>query len=107
MTTRFSEEDDWRADGEKITAPEILDTIRQCLDESSIIIEHWFYRGSHAPDRMMFDDYDAFIEYLKSRASPGDAIHVWSFAAVCCDNNELARGKCPDDKGLVPRRGAY
>jgi hypothetical protein len=47
------------------------------------------------------------LAYLDAHAFAGDAIHVWSFAAVCGDDNELASGKCPDDNGLVPTRGAY
>lgn len=102
-----SEDDDWNADGAKITAPETLDAIRRCLDDSPIIVEHWFYRGSRGPDRLIFDDYDDFLEYLNTHARAGDSIHTWNFAALCLDDNELAHGKCPDDNGLVPRRGAY
>jgi hypothetical protein len=109
MKIRFrSEADDWTADGHKITASEPLEAIRRCLeDEGPIIIEHWFYRGSCAPDRLVFDCYERFVEYLNSHAYAGDAIHVWSFAAACRNDNELAYGKCPDEDGLVPRRGAY
>jgi hypothetical protein len=98
----------WTADGRQITSSEALAAIRRCLeDEGPLIVEHWFYRGSCAPDRSVFDSYEAFGEYLDSRAAAGDAIHVWSFAAACRDDNELASGKRPDDDGLVPRRGAY
>jgi hypothetical protein len=109
MKTRFRSEDDgWTADGRKITAPEVLDTIRRCLDEEGpIIMEHWFYRGSCTPDRIVFQDFDVFAAYLETQASAGDALQVWSFAAVCKDENELASGKCPDENGLVPTRGAY
>jgi hypothetical protein len=109
MRTRFrSEGDDWVAHGPKITALESLDAIRRCLDGAGpIIVEHWFYRGSSAPERMIFDEFEAFAAYLDAHASAGDAIHVWSFAAVCRDENTLTSGKCPDDAGLVPTRGAY
>jgi len=109
MKTRFRSDDDgWTADGGKITAPEALDAIRRCLDEDgSILVEHWFYRGSCAPDRTVFNNFEAFTNYLDAHASAGDAIHVWSFAAVCRNDNELASGKCPDENGLVPSRGAY
>jgi hypothetical protein len=108
MNTRFrSEEDGWTAEGRKITTPEVLATIRRCLDDQGpVIVEHWFYRGSCAPDRLVMGDFDAFVEYLETRTSAGDAIHVWSFASVCRDDNELASGKCPDGEGLVPTRGA-
>jgi hypothetical protein len=109
MKVRFyCEADDWSPEGVKITAPENLGAIRKTLeDKGPVIAEHWFYRGSCAPDRLIFDDFDAFIEYLKNKASAGDAIHVWSFTAVCKDDNELAGGKCPDDQGRVPKKGAY
>ena len=109
MRTRFrSEADDWNPDGPKITSPENLELIRQTLeDEGPVIVEHWFYRGSRAPERLIFDDYEAFSTYLEEHAHAGDAIHVWSFAAVCKDGNRLAHGKCPDEQGLVPKRGAY
>jgi hypothetical protein len=62
MKTRFrSEDDDWSVEGRKITSPEALDAIRRCLEnEGPIIVEHWFYRGSSAPDRAVFNDFDAF-----------------------------------------------
>lgn len=109
MKTRFRGEDDgWTSDGRKITAPEALDSIRRCLDdEGPIIVEHRFYRGSCAPERSVFSDIEGFLEYLNAHASAGDSIHVWSFAAVCRDDNGLATGKCPDDDGMVPARGAY
>ncbi|MEX0716546.1 MAG: hypothetical protein WD066_08165 [Planctomycetaceae bacterium] len=109
MKTRFrAEEDGWTAEGTKITAPAALETIRQCLDEEGpIIVEHWFYRGLCAPERMVFEDFEAFAAYLDAHAIAGDAIHVWSFAAVCRDDNRLEYGKCPDENGQVPQRGAY
>ena len=109
MKTRFrSEADDWNLNGRKITSSENLEVIRKTLeDEGPIIVEHWFYRGSSAPDRFVFDEYDEFIAYLEEHAAAGDAIHVWSFAALCKDGNTIANGKCPDEEGLVPKRGAY
>ena len=109
MKTRFrSEADEWGPNGRTITSPETLGAIRHCLETNgSVIVEHWFYRGSRAPDRMVFDDYEAFIEYLDSNAFAGDAIHVWSYSDLCRSDNELVNGKCPDDDGLTPKRGAY
>ncbi len=108
MKIRFySDDDEWTTEGHKITAPENLQLIHKTLeDEGPIIVEHWFYRGASAPDRLFFEDFDEFLEYLNT-ASAGDKIHVWSFAAVCKKGNELASGKCPDDQGRVPKKGAY
>jgi hypothetical protein len=109
MKIRFyNDGDEWTTEGSKITEPENLQAIRKTLDdEGSVIVEHWFYRGSRSPDRLIFDDFDLFTQYLETKASAGDAIHVWSFAATCNDENELAYGKCPDDQGRVPKKGAY
>lgn len=104
----YSAEDDWRADGKKITSPEVLSVIRQTLDDSGpVIVEHWFYRGSRSPDRFVVDDFETLEGYLSANAKPGDAFHIWEFTAVCKDDNKLAYGKMPDPDGLVPRRGAY
>lgn len=109
MKTRFRSDDDgWTIEGKKITDSAALERIRQCLeDEGPIILEHWFYRGSCAPERLVFDNYDKFIEYLNTEAFAGDDMHIWSFAKVCGNNNTIAKGKCPDDAGMIPRMGAY
>ena len=102
------ETDEWTSDGGKILSPENLASIRETLEnEGPIIVEHWFYYGSRAPDRFIFDDFDDFVEYVQTKSRIGDAFHVWSFASVCKDGNEIARGKFPDDDGCVPRKGAY
>ena len=104
----FSEADEWATDGARITDAQHLETVRRTLeDEGPVIVEHWFYRGSSAPDRLVFDDFDDFTEYLNTHASAGDIIDAWSFSAVCTEHNRLATGKCPDDQGRVPRKGAY
>jgi hypothetical protein len=57
--------------------------------------------------RLVSDDYDAFVEYLKAGARPGDAFHVWDYADLCLDSNTLTDGKYPDAEGRVPARGSY
>ena len=104
----FSEADGWTSEGPKIDAPKNLEAIRRVLEKSGpIIVEHWFYRGASAPDRICFDDFEDFEEYLKTRAMAGDIIDVWNFADVCTRQNMIVSGKCPDDKGRVPTKGAY
>ena len=104
----FSEKDEWTTDGAKITSPENLANIKAVLeDEAPIIVEHWFYRGSSAPDRVIFDDFEDFVDYLNEKASAGDMVNVWNFGRACTQKNVLAYGKCPDDEDRVPKKGAY
>src|SRR5262245_37590742 len=102
-----NESDEWNAKTPSIMSPERLAVIREVLEESPIIVEHWFYRGGCAPDRLVFDDYERFEEHLRTRTRPGDAVHVWRYDALCRDDNTLTHGKFPDTDGLVPKRGAY
>jgi hypothetical protein len=104
----MSDPNKWLATGPNILSPANLDAIRTVLDDvGPIVVEHWFYYGSRSPDRVVFDDYEDFLEYLTHKTKPGDAIHVWSFAAVCSDKNSLTHGKVPDSEGRVPENGAY
>ena len=103
-----SEDDNWSSDGEKITDERKLAIVRQVLDNTGpILVEHWFYRGSCAPNRTVFDDYEDFIEYLQQHAKAGDAIHVWDLHPLLRDDNELVHGKCPAEDGTIPKGGAY
>ena len=104
----FSEADEWTTDGPKIDSGENLEVIRRVLEtRGPIIVKHWFYRGSSRPDYIAFDEFDEFEQYLNTKASAGDAIDVWNFADMHTEQNRLVFGKCPDDQGRVPRKGAY
>lgn len=102
-----AEVDGWGFTAPNILSPERLSLIRETMEVSSIIVEHWFYRGARSPDRSVFDDYDEFENYLHKEARPGDSILIWRFDALCRDDNALAQGKYPDTDGMVPERGAY
>jgi hypothetical protein len=106
MTIRV-EEDRWSLQGRTILAPEQRVAIRECLERSPIIVEHWYYRAGRSPQRRVFDDLEDFENYLEAQARPGDAFHVWEFAALCRDDNTVASGKYPDTDGCVPEQGAY
>jgi hypothetical protein len=57
---------------------------------------------------MVFDHLGDLTEYLQKRVSVGDSRYVWkNFATSCTDENVLTHEKYPDDKGRVPRTGAY
>jgi hypothetical protein len=109
MKTRFrSEADNWSSDGSKITDSAKLEAIRRTLEnEGPIIVEHWFYQGASAPERLIFEAFDEFETWLNEQTYAGDAIDIWSWATACQPDTRLAEGKCPDDDGLVPKGGAY
>ena len=101
------EVDEWSETGNNILAHETLEAIRLTLEETPIILEHWFYRGARSPERFVFEDFEDLLSYLKLNGRPGDAFYLWDYAAVCRRENILMNGKYPDDKGRVPKKGAY
>ena len=104
--TRGSTE--WTNEGASIVSPDNLAKIRHVLEHvGCLIVEHWHFCGSRAPDRRAFDDFEDFLDYLKQNAVAGDAIDVWSMHELCKPDNRLAEGKCPDEEGKVPKGGAY
>lgn len=104
--TRGSTE--WIAEGASIVSPDNLARIRHVLEHvGCIIVEHWHFYGSRAPDRKVFDDFEEFLAYLNQHAVAGDAVDVWSMHGLCKPDNRLAEGKCPDQEGKVPKGGAY
>ncbi len=98
------ESDDWTTEGDKITGEENLQAIRHAVEGAPIIVEHWLYRASTSPSRLVFEEFE---EYLDSHACAGDLLYVWNYAEVCKDEKAVAHGKCPADDGCVPRTGAY
>jgi hypothetical protein len=98
--------DGW-GDGPSILAADTLAALRSALEETPVIVEHWFYRGSRAPDRLVFDGADELEAYLREQTSPGDLVWAWRFDRLCRDDNALAHGKVPDADGTVPARGPY
>lgn len=109
MKTRFHDQNDnWSLEGSRINDPEKLETIRRTLsEEGPIIVEHWFYHGASAPERLVFEEFDRFETWLHEHTFAGDAVDIWSWAATCRPGQRLVEGKCPDDQGLVPKGGAY
>lgn len=99
--------DNWVKDGRNILSSDNLDNIRAELNDSPIIVERWFYRGGSSPDYHVFDDFDEFVAFLNAETCAGDSVYVWSVRKVCTDATAIAKGKCPDDDGMVPVGGAY
>ncbi|WP_164021430.1 hypothetical protein [Pyxidicoccus trucidator] len=104
----MSEADAWSETGARITDVQVLERLRTVLaEEGSVIVEHRFYRGSRAPSRRVFDDFEALSAYLKEQTRPGDSFRMWSFESTCTDARVLEMGKVPDKLGRVPQGGAY
>jgi hypothetical protein len=104
MTLRV-ESDDW-APRPNILDETTLAKVQRVLEESPIIVERWFYRGGSSPERLVFEEFDAFVAYVRA-ARPGDAFDVWRFDVLCRSDNRFVEGKRPDADGAVPKRGAY
>jgi len=105
---RFSEADDWGQSNPSITEEMTLKRILGALDQGRLLlVEHRFYRAASAPDWTVFSDYDLFKEYLKERCHAGDAIHVFDITDSIQDGKQLVYGKCPNEKGETPAKGAY
>ncbi len=101
-------DEEWSTEGRNIMSPDRLSAIRDVLENvGPVIVEHWFFYGSCCPERFVFEDYDKLLDYLKANARPGNALHVWSFAEVCRDDNSLVHGKYPDAQDRVPKGGSY
>lgn len=109
FTTKWrNEAHNWTEVGKKITESDNLELIESILENTgSIIIERWIYCGSQAPERLVFDDYDDFVEYLELNAMAGDIVNVWSMHDLLNEQNMLTSGKCPDEDGYIPSEGAY
>jgi hypothetical protein len=99
------EADGW-GEGPNVLSDTMLETIERALDETPLIVEHRFYRGSRAPDRRIFDGFEDLKAYLVASTAPGDSIWLWRYDRMCRGDNALATGKIPDERGRVPRGGA-
>lgn len=83
-----------------------LDAIRDYLQtQGNIAVLHWHLYGARAPTPLAFDDFEAFCDYVRDVARPGDAIDVWPFPSD--DDGRIAEGKIPEADGTVHRGGAY
>jgi hypothetical protein len=61
----MSEADNWSTAGVNILAPDLLDRIRNIVEQQPVIVEHLLYRGSSAPLRLIFDEYEGFFGSLE------------------------------------------
>jgi hypothetical protein len=100
--------DKWAKGGTTILEPAVQAQLRRIIeDESALVVEHRFYRGSRAPHRFVCDDFEELVEYVRASSSPGDAFLFWRFEDCCTDSNVAIGGKVPDSEGRTPVGGAY
>ena len=97
----------WGNEAPNVLAPERLAAIRRAFQGSSVMVEHRFLFGGRRPDSIVFDDYDDFDEYLRTKVNPGDDLWFWRYNDLCWDGNAVTHGKYPNAEGEVPTGGAY
>jgi len=98
----------WSITGSKITSPENLEAIRDAIENrGSIIVEHWLFCGASAPNRVVFDEFDEFVEYIQTKTSGGDCLDIWLMHEHCKPENRFLEGMVPDEDGCIPEKGAY
>ncbi|HEY1812577.1 MAG TPA: hypothetical protein VGG74_09550 [Kofleriaceae bacterium] len=99
--------DEWSTDGDRVDA-QLVQRLREMIErESTVVVEHRFYRGARAPHRFVCNDIAELERYLSCGVTPGDSFYFWHFERCCRDDNVLERGKMPDEHRRVPKRGAY
>jgi hypothetical protein len=99
--------DEWTNDGDALHE-DTLASLRAIIeDESDILVEHRFYRGSRSPLRFVCGDFDELKKYVTSKTSPGDSLYFWVLERCCTTANAFVHGKVPDSRGLTPKGGAY
>ncbi len=103
-----SDLDNWSLAGPIISESVNLAVVADALSAGKLLaLEHRHYRGSRRPDMIVLSDFDDFVDYLKENAVAGDAIYIFDITPCLQEGNQLVHGKCPDDRGEVPRGGAY
>lgn len=103
------EPDNWRkCEKEVFSSEENLLLIEKSLDDGKFLIaEHWHYRGASCPDRLVIEDYDEFLNYLKDNAIAGDIVDIFDLSDAWENKRTVVSGKCPDELGEIPEKGAY
>ncbi len=102
------EPDEWSNDGPIFPTEEDLETLDNLVSKGNfIVVEHWHYRGARCPDRMVIEDVGDFVDYLEGNAIAGDIISIYDLTETWEQRKTIIEGKCPDEKGEVPRKGAY
>ena len=94
----------WHEDPAKALSAEKLGKIERHLEKSGYIaVLHSHFCGAREPTPYAFSDFEQFKEYLASAVKPGDIIEVFPFPESSC----LVSGTIANEKGHVPKQGAY
>jgi hypothetical protein len=103
------EPDNWKKNESGIiSSDEKLRQIEKELENGKFLVaEHWHYRGASCPTRFVVEDFDEFVEYLKEKAIAGDIVDLFDLSDAWKNKKVLLTGKCPDELGEIPEKGAY
>lgn len=94
----------WVSDGPNILLPENLLRLQEAFQEGIIFGDHCFYCGGRSPDWCAFITHEDFLEYLKSRARPGDLFDLWSLPQLLKTHSQLLSksfSKAAEDGSLM------
>jgi len=105
----FSAADEWVSNGRKLTETDLKLVQAVLENEGPVLVKHWFYGGSSGPKCIAFQSIEPLRDYLNTSASAGDAITIWSIEKLIENQrmNTVVSCKCANERGEVPRRGAY
>jgi hypothetical protein len=70
--------------------PAALDALEHALTESPVIVELRLPSSPHPPERLIFNRFDALVDYVARVARGGDTLRAWRFDTACRDDNLLA-----------------
>lgn len=97
-------DENWHVDFSQMLSDEKLGLIADYLNKRGFVaVLHSHFCGARSPTPSAFDDIDEFREYLRTEVRPGDIIKVWPFP----EGEPMIIGKSPDEKGRIPKVGAY
>jgi hypothetical protein len=93
----------WVKDGPNILSPDNLSKIEEAFQRGIIFGYHCFYCGGGNPDKCAFVAYNDLINYLRSRARPGDLFILWSLPSLVKTGVQLFSRSFPlsDERSLM------
>lgn len=102
------EPDNWGKNGDIFSTDENLNIVKEKIESGAfVIVEHWHYRGARCPDRFVIEDFEDFVDYLNENAIAGDIIDIFDLTDAWSKREIFLSGKCPDESGEIPEKGAY